>query len=95
MHATFLSKSAASARNIGLVAAAVIGAAALASAAAMLGPPQRAASPSSAGPERGAAAIAPVGVAGESIIAGDPSVPSAASVFAGSSAAPNAQPDTF
>ena len=65
----------------GLIVAAVLVSAALAAGALLLDPSQGAAWTSSAGPQGGIAATVPVGIVGESAVAGDPSVPSAASVF--------------
>ena len=95
MHASF-SHRVVSARTTRVIVATLIAVAALAGAGALLSPPPRNAWASSAGPQAAAAAIVPVGIAGESaVVVGDPSVPSAASVFLGRSVPPEAQPDTF
>ena len=94
MHATPLSRFVASGRHTRLIVAAVLGAAVLAAAAAVLMPPPRG-SWAAADPQGAAAAIVPVGIVGESSVAGDPSVPSAESVFKGRTADSEAQADTF
>ena len=94
MHAIFSHRPVA-ARTTGLIVAALAAVAALTAAAALLSSPQRHALASSAGPRGAADAIVPVGIAGESAVAGDPSVPSAASVFLGRPVSPEEQTDTF
>ena len=71
---------AASARQAGPIVAAVLAGAALA-AGAMLLAPQHPSLTSSAGAQAATAAMVPVGIVGDSAVSGDPSVPSAASVF--------------
>ncbi len=83
------------ARRTGLIAAAVMAVAALAAAAALREPVERASWATSAGPQGGSAATVPVGIVGESAVAGDPSVPSAASVFERSGAKVEEPPVTF
>ena len=83
---------ASSPRRTALIAAAV---AALAAGAALLEPPERAPWAASAGPQGAMAATVPVGIVGESAVARDPSVPSAASVFERSKAQVEEPPVTF
>ena len=85
MHAIPSSFRAAPARQAGLIVAAILAAAALA-AGAMLLAPQRPSGTSSAGAAGAIAATVPLGIAGDSAVSGDPSVPSAASVFKDKSA---------
>ena len=78
MHATSSSTlGALPRRRTGLIAVAVLALATLAAAAALLDPGEeaRVATPAAA------AAMVPVGIVGDSAVSGDPSVPSAASVF--------------
>jgi hypothetical protein len=86
MHATVPSVRVAAERRTGLIVAAILAAAALAAAAVLLEPPMTAAA--STGSQAATAAVLPVGSVGESAVAGDPSVPSAASVFEGQSRSP-------
>jgi len=79
MQATSSSFRASPPRRPGLILAAIVLAvSALASVAALLDPPR---GPGSAGPEGAIGATVPVGIIGDSAVSGDPSVPSAASVF--------------
>ena len=71
---------AAPARQAGLIVAAVLAAAALAAGALLL-EPRPAFWTSSAGSEDVPVAPVPPGMSGDSAVSGDPSVPSAASVF--------------
>ena len=82
MQATPFSNFAATpARRTGLIAAAVLAAIALAAAATLLDPGQGAAAAAPAAVLPTSAVMVPVGIVGESAVSGDPSVPSAASVF--------------
>ena len=72
---------AASERRFGLIVAAILAVGVLAAGAALLAPSGHAIGAPSAGPQGAAAAVVPVGIVGDSAVAGDPSVPSAASVF--------------
>ena len=94
MHAIPSSFRAAPARQAGLIVAAVLAAAALAAGAVLL-EPQRASGSSSVGPQDAIAATVPAGIVGDSAVAGDPSVPSAASVFKDKSALPEEPVDGF
>ena len=76
------SSRAASARQAAPIVAAVLAAATLAAGAMLLAPPPRPSWTSSSG----AQAVVPVGIVGDSAVSGDPSVPSAASVFKDKSA---------
>jgi hypothetical protein len=80
-------------RQAGLIAVAILAAVALAAAAVRFESPARAGS--AAGPQGAVAAILPVGIVGESAVAGDPSVPRASAVFHASSAVAEELPATF
>jgi len=95
MHATTFPRPAAPARHTRLIVAAVVVTAALAAAAVLFAPPPRASWAASPGSQGATAAIVPVGIAGESTVVGDPSVPSAASVFLDRPASTEAQVDSF
>ena len=92
---TFSTFAATPARRTGLIAAAVLAAIALAVAATMLdaGEASRTAAPAAVLPT--SAAMVHVGIVGEAVVSGDPSVPSAASVFKDRSAIPEEPSATF
>jgi len=93
MQATQSGFRASPARRTGLIAAAALAVAALAAGAALL---ERSAGGRAApAAPQAAAAVLPVGLVGHPTFAGDPSVPSAASVFERSSASPEEPIVTF
>jgi len=94
MHAIASSFRAAPMRQAGLIVAAILAAAALAAGAVLL-EPQRASGTSSAGPQDAIAATVPLGIVGDSAVSGDPSVPSAASVFKDKSVPSEEPVDSF
>jgi len=95
MQATSLSTLAATpARRTGLILAVALVAIALA-AVALLDPGQDARGAAAAAVLPTSAAMVPAGIVGESAVSGDPSVPSAASVFRNRSAAPEEPSVTF
>jgi len=75
------SSRAASARQVAPIVAAVLAVATLAAGTMLLMPSPGPSWASSAGAPAATAAMVPVGIAGDSAVSGDPSVPSAASVF--------------
>jgi hypothetical protein len=81
-------------RQTGLIAVAILAAAALAAAAVFLESPARAGS-TSAAPRGSVGAAVPVGSVGESAAAGDRSVPQASRVFRDSNAVAEESPVTF
>ncbi|MEP7301743.1 MAG: hypothetical protein ABI699_09460 [Caldimonas sp.] len=93
MHASHTFPRLAVSRQTGLIAVAILVAAALAAGAVLVEPPARAGS--AADPKDAVRAMAPVGIVGESAVAGDPSVPHASEVFGNSSAAAEEPPATF
>jgi hypothetical protein len=95
MHATTFPRPAASGRHTRLIVAAVVAAAALAAAAVLFTPPPRSSWAASSDAQGVTAPVVPVASVGESTVVGDPSVPSAASVFLDRPAAAEAQVDTF
>ena len=95
MHASTFPRSAASTRHTQLIVAAVVAAAALAAAALLLTPSPLASWAALSGQRDPTAPPVPVGTAGASTVVGDPSVPSAASVFLHRPASDEAQVDTF
>ena len=94
MQTTF-SHRAVAARSTGLIVAALVVTAALAAAAALLVSPQRPSWAAAPGSQEAPPAVVSVGIAGESTVAGDPSLPSAASVFRDRAGASEATVDTF
>jgi len=96
MQATSSSFRALPRRRTGLILAAIVLAVtALASVAALLDPPKNPSWAKSAGSGSAIGATVPVGIVGDSAVAGDPSVPSAASVFKDKSALPEEPVDGF
>ena len=95
MQATQTSPWLGASRQTGLIAVAILAAAALAAGAVLLEPPARAGSTSPAGPQGSVSALVPVGIVGDSAVAGDPSVPRASTVFRDSSGAVEELPATF
>jgi hypothetical protein len=94
MQATSFSTFAAtSARRTGLIVAAMLAAIALGAVLLDPGPDSRAAVPAAVLPT--SAGMVPVGIVGESAVPGDPSVPSATSVFRNRGAVPEEPPVTF
>ena len=95
MHATTFPRPAASARHTRLIVAALVAAAALAAAAVLFTPAPRTSWAAPQELQGATAAIVPVASVGESTVVGDPSVPSAASVFRDRPASAEAEVDTF
>ena len=95
MQATHTFFLASPSRRPGWIVAAAAAVAAIAVGAALNDPPARSPSASSAGSHGAIAATVPVGIAGETAVSGDPSVPSASSVFERSKAETEEQPVGF
>jgi hypothetical protein len=82
-------------RRAGLIATAVLAVAALAAGAALLDPGHEASASAPAAAEAADSARVPMGIVGDPAVSGDPSVPSAASVFKDRIVSPEEAPVSF